>query len=101
MVGEASVRHLRFTEAPPCRCHCRSARRRSSQLPSATPEYVRDRVERVGANRVVGDLTVGEFAPVSAVAATVNPEVGDDRWGPAVSESKGENNAIWLFSDFE
>ena len=97
MVGEASVRRLCFTEAPPCRCHRRSARRRSSQLPSATPEYVRDRVERVGANRVAGDLTVGEFAPVSAVAVTVNPEVGDDRWGPAVSESKRENSAILYF----
>ena len=66
MVGEASVRRLRFTGAPPCRCHRRSARRRSSQLPSATPEYVRDRVERVGANRVVGDLAVGEFWPARA-----------------------------------
>ena len=97
MVGEASVRRLRFTGAPPCRCHRRSARRRSSQLPSATPEYVRDRVERVGANRVAGDLTVGEFAPVSAVAATVNPEVRDDRWGPAVSESKRENSDFCYF----
>ena len=97
MVGEASVRRLRFTGAPPCRCHRRSARRRSSQLPSATPEYVRDRVERVGANRVAGDLTVGDFVPVSAVAATVNPEVGDDRWGPAVSESKRENTDFCYF----
>ena len=97
MVGEAFVRRLRFTGAPLCRCHRRSARRRSSQLPSATPEYVRDRVERVGANCVAGDLTVGEFAPVSAVVATVNPEVGDDRWGPAVSESKRENSDFCYF----
>ena len=29
------------------------------------------------------------------------PEVGDDRWGPAVSESKRENSEFCLFSDFE
>ena len=61
MVGEASVRRLHFTGAPPCRCHRRRARRRSSQLPLATPEYARGRVERVGANRVTGDLAAGEF----------------------------------------
>ena len=52
---------------------------------------------RVGTLAVAVRLTVGEFAPVSAVAATVNAEVGDDRWGPAVSESKRENSAFFIF----
>ena len=42
-------------------------------------------------------LTIGELTPVSVVEATVNAEVGDDRWGPAVSESKRENSEFCYF----
>ena len=53
--------------------------------------------EHVSALAVAVGLIVGEFAPVSTVAATVNAEVGDDRWGPAISESKRENSAFCYF----
>ena len=53
--------------------------------------------ECVGTLAVAVGLTVGELAPVSVVEATVNAEVGDDRWGPAVSDSKRENSAFCYF----
>ena len=71
MVGEAPVRHLHFTGALPCRSHRRRARRRSSQLPPATPEYAWDRVERVGATHVAGDLATDEFWPAKVGSAAV------------------------------
>ena len=41
------------------------------------------RGEHVGTIAIAGELTVGEFTPVSAVVVVVNAwEVGDDRWGP-------------------
>ena len=87
MVGEAPIRCLRFTGAPPCRCHRRRARRWSSQLPPATPEYARDRVERVGANRVAGDLAAGEFWPTGTDSTAVRSLcVADSGAGLSVRE---------------
>ena len=43
--------------------------------------------EHVGAVVIAGDLTVGEFSPVSVRVAVVKREVRDDRWDPSVSDS--------------
>ena len=100
MVGEAPVRRLCFTGAPPCRCHRRRARRRSSQLPLATPEYAQGRIERVGANRVAGDLVTGEFWPARVGSAAVPCVCVTDEWTQAVSERREREQGDFVFSGF-
>ena len=54
------------------------------------------RGEHVGAFACTGNLVVGELSPVRTVAAAIKPEVGDDKWGPFVSDSAFK----WNFSIF-
>ena len=60
---------------------------------------MRDRVERVGANRVEGDLAAVEFWPAGTDSAAVRSLCGADS-GAGSSVRERENSEVLIFSEF-